>query len=156
MKIRINYIKWQLRFALGETESTDAVSQNVRLLIYRSDDQYEDLIANSITPPTDDHDGNVDYSKLYGQQRGLYLDDVFYLMSQAADSDTTVGGQYISKGFKRMKYDDTYQINSAQTSSTDFVSEKGQLCMTVMSDDPTGTNGKIYGYFELGFQYLND
>lgn len=154
-KIKIDYIRWQLRYALGETETVDAVSQNVRELLFRVDDQYEEVKTNGVSFICDDHDGSIKYPSVYGGKLGLYSDRFHYVISQATDGDTTAGGQVMSRGTKNIKYVDTFTVPS-DGDIDDVKSEKGQLVLTIQSDDPSGTNGKVYGYVEIGWRYLEN
>lgn len=160
LHIKIDYVKWQIRYALGENETTSAVSQNVREIFFRDDNQYEEInSAGAPAPVVDDLDGNVKYDLLYGNKQGLYSDRFHYLRSNAADSDTTVGGQKMSKGFCKLNYVDTYNaIKPGQSLplNSDVTSEKGQLCLGVYCDDPTGENAQAYGFVEIGWRYMQN
>jgi len=155
--IKIDYVKWQLRYALGENEETSAVSQTVREIFFRTDQQIDEVISSvaNITSLCDDLDGNIKYAHAYGNKKGIFSDKMFYLASQAADSDTTVGGQYISKGFKTLKYSDSYSIKEGQAVAN-MTSEKGQLSLELFADNPSGENCNVYGYVEIGWRYKTD
>lgn len=155
LRIKIDAIKWQLRYALGETEATDANTQTIREIFFRTDQQYQ-VVDNpsNIFRPEDDLDGAIKYTDLYGGVKGLYSDRMYYLMSLASDSDTTSGGQAISKGFQRLNYVDTLECPNAATDSTGVRSEKGQLALCIDCDNPTGTNANAYGYVEVHWRFL--
>lgn len=156
LDIKIDYIKWQLRYALGENETTSAVSQNVREIFFRCDDQYDEVaLPSNIKSLCDDHDGNIHYTNVYGSKMGVYSDKMMYLKTQSADSDTSVGGQQISKGYKVLNITDTYSA-LAGSEYTAVQSEKGQICLEVLADDPSGENCNMYGYVEIGWRYKNN
>jgi len=155
LKIKIDAIKWQLRYALGENETTDAVSQNIREIFCRVDDQFQVAVDPGNLPNVvEDQDGSVRYHELYGNVMGLYSDRFMYLESQAADSDTTAGGQKMSKGYQRLRYVDTLSHSIDSFVESGVSSEKGQLALEVFADDPSGVNAKIYGFVEIHWRFL--
>lgn len=155
LQIKIDAIKWQLRYALGDSEATDAVQQSAREIFWRTDQEFEEVEdPANLQRPVDDLDGSLKYHLLYGGPRGLYSDRFHYMMSQATDSDTTCPGQVVSKGYKTINYTDCLTCPSTATDRTAVRSEKGQLALDIESDDPAGANGKIYGYVELHWRFI--
>lgn len=155
LHIRIDAIKWQFRFALGENETTSAVSQTIRFLIWRTDQEFQDITnPANIRDIVSDQDGSVRYTFCYGNSLGVYADHIMYLKSQAADTDTTVGGQRIMKGYKNIKYTDTYGHLGGTYTIGNVQSEKGQLVLSVVADDPDGVNAQMFGFMEIIWRYL--
>lgn len=155
IKIKIDSIKWQIRFATGENETTDAVSQNIRVVIWRTDQQYQEIdTISNLQSILSDHDGALQYPNAYGGVKGVYHDRFFYVYSMAADSDTTAAGQRMDKGQMKLNYTDTFEHNGGDWTTPNVESEKGQLAMTIKADDPSGVNAKAFGYFEVRWRYL--
>lgn len=153
-KIRIDYIKWQFRYQLGESEELSGIDQTYREIFFRARDQYEDIEDPANIPNLiDDIDGNIKYGTVQGMKSGVYSDRIFRAASHAADSNTTVRGQYISKGFRKLKYVDIFTCDDNGES---FTSKNGQLALVIRADDPVGTNGDLFGYVEIGWRYQND
>lgn len=151
MRYRINWIKVRVRVALGENETTSGISQTVRLIVYRSDATYSEVLdaGTSSFPAVEDVDAIPYYYLLYGERSGLYNDQWKYVNSHAADTDTTVGGQQFFTMKKKPMHTNITTIHSNEISDT----EKGCVLFQVIGDDPDGTNAQIYGYLEVGWQY---
>jgi len=153
LDIKLDYVKWQLRYSLGESETASAVSQTVREIFFRTAKTFDE-VANPANIPSvaDDLDGNVKYHTLYGRMTGLINDKMMYLHSQSADSDTTAAGQVISKGYRKLKIVDTLTFKEGGD-YTNVDGERGVLCLEMLADDPSGTNGAAFGYVEIGWRY---
>lgn len=153
VEYKIDYIRWRLRAALGEDETLSAISQTVRLMLFRSAQDNHEIANDGFNVYTDDVDGSFRYDLLYGNKFGYYSDKMQYIHSWAADSDTTAGGQVIFKGFKKLKFSDTAQATPTVAADGDVNNEKGCLVFAHVGDDPTGTNAALYGFIEIGWRY---
>lgn len=145
---KIEYIRIHLRCALGESESVSAVSQTVRVLVLRLQDRYGS--GETLEPVLADVDGMVHYDELFGNINGVYYDKTKYVHSWATDSDTTAGGQVFFHKLLRPMHSDSIFID---TNTEDVESEKGEVFVVIVGDDPDGTNAAMYGFFEVGFRY---
>lgn len=148
---RIDYIRIHLRAALGESESTSAVSQTFRLIMYRTDDTYDEAVADlGAQAQVVDVDGPPHYNRLTGSSNGLYYDTWRFLHSWATDSDTTAGGQC----FVIHKYKPLYtNVVITDEGGSTLDTHKGIVLMQIVGDDPDGTNATIFGYVEFGWRY---
>lgn len=150
---KIDYIRIRLRTATGENETTSAVSQTVRMLLYRSSQDYDDVIANGFNTIVDDVDGSVRYEDLYGNKFGLYWDKWKYVHSWATDTDTTAGGQVFFSKLAIPKFSDEFVADPDVSNPDNIFNEKGTLVLMIIGDDPSGTNAETYGFVEIGWRY---
>lgn len=145
----IDYIRVHIRCALGESETTSAVSQTVRFVLYRQARTFIDFPGTTGPPIVKDVDAMPEYGKLYGEINGLYWDKTHYIHSWAADHDTTAGGQVMFKKVVKPKYTDTMIYDHNFNVDT----AKSILLLQIVGDDPDGSNAQLYGWFEVGFRY---
>lgn len=148
-RFRICYIRVHLRTATGESETSSAVSQTVRVVIYRTNSTYNTTPDYAVG----DVDAMPRYNKLYGDINGLWYDKTKYIHSWAADGDTTAGGQVFFKAVLKPLHSEVFTWDGP---STTVASEKGQIALQIVGDDPTGTNSQTYGFIEIGFKLLDN
>lgn len=144
---KIEYMRLRIRCALGENETTSAVSQTVRVLIFRHDENW----TSGMSPPSSvvDVDSMPLYPELFGDINGLYYDKTKYIHSWATDTDTTAGGQVFYNKLMKPKHSDVITQVSGGGAVT---SEKGAIWLQILGDDPDGINASYYGYLEIGFR----
>lgn len=150
---KLDYIKFRVRVATGESEIASAVSQTVRVSLFRSTQDEQSWIDDGPLAIYDDEDGNIKYDRLYGNKFGIYSDQLKYIHSWAADSDTTAGGQVIFKKFCTPKASDSFAALKAEDDPTVVRNDKGILIFAFCGDDPSGENSKMYGWLETGWRY---
>lgn len=156
MEYKIDYVKLHFRAALGESEATSAVSQTIRMLLYRGSQSFRDATDVGVDVITEDVDGAVIYDLMYGNKFGLYWDKTKYVHSWAVDTDTTAGGQVFFNKFVTPKFSDTVTCRTPSGTAPSLglcENEKGILMLNVLADDPDGINAQLYGYVEIGWRY---
>lgn len=146
--IRIKYIRIHIRCATGESEETSAVSQTVRVLLFRGITN----LSEGNTSVVVDVDSMPIYGNLYGDINGLWYDKTQYVHSWATDGDTTAGGQVMFKKLVKPKHSEVILSEDLEN----YDSHKGCVFLQVCGDDPTGTNSSYYGFVEIGFVVKED
>lgn len=156
MEYKVDYIKLHFRAALGESETVSAISQTIRIILYRYNEQYRTCEDVGIVQITEDLDGALAYDSMYGNKFGLYWDKSKYVHSWSVDTDTTAGGQVFFNKFVKPKITDTVSCKTPANTVPSLAltdTEKGCILMAVFADDPDGTNAQLYGYCEIGWRY---
>jgi len=83
----ISYIRLHIRVATGENETSSAVSQTVRMALFRYGKEWDNAAPSAPSILTD-VDAMPLYSNLYGEINGLWYDKTQYVHSWATDADT--------------------------------------------------------------------
>lgn len=148
--IKICYIRVYLRYALGESEVFAASSQTIRTVVYRVDQPYQVVYTNPGNyGAIKDVDAMPRYIRFFGEINGLLLDTSGYVHSGALTGTSLYGGQIFCHHLIINKMTDTIYKESE---SGPELSEKGCLCIQIVSDNPSGENASAYGYVEIGFK----